>query len=68
MYHDYNEKRKTPQNNGRNRTAQSGKLAVKENYKFLGILEADTTMQTKMKEKTKKEFLRRTSNLFETKR
>ena len=32
----------------------------KETYKYLGFLEADTIKQMKMKDKIKKEYLRRT--------
>ncbi len=39
----------------------------KENYKYLGILEADIIKQVEMKEKIKKEYLRRTRKLLETK-
>ena len=39
----------------------------KEAYKYLGILEADTIKQVEMKEKIKKEYLRRTRKLPETK-
>ena len=39
----------------------------KEVYKYLGILEADIIKQVEMKEKIKKEYLRRTRKLFETK-
>ena len=42
-------------------------LGEKENYKYLGILEADTIKQTEMKRKVKKEYLRRTRKLLETK-
>ena len=42
-------------------------LGEKENCKYLGILEADTIKQVEMKEKTKKEYLRRTRKLLETK-
>ena len=35
-------------------------LGEKETYKYLGILEADTIKQVEMKEKIKKEYLRRT--------
>ena len=34
-------------------------LGENETYKYLGILEADTIKQGKMKEKIKKEYLRR---------
>ena len=39
----------------------------KETSKYLGILEADTIKQVEMKEKIKKEYLRRTRKLLETK-
>ena len=42
-------------------------LGEKESYKYLGILEADTIKRVKMKEKIKKEYLKRTRKLFETK-
>ena len=42
-------------------------LAENETYKYLGILEADTIKQVKMKEKIQKEYLRRSRKLHETK-
>ena len=42
-------------------------LAENETYKYLGILEADTIKQVKMKNKIQKEYLRRTRKLLETK-
>ena len=42
-------------------------LEEKETYKYLGILEADTIKQVEMKEKIKKEYLKRTRKLLETK-
>ena len=42
-------------------------LAENKNYKYLGILEADTIKQGEMKEKIHKEYLRRTRKLLETK-
>ena len=42
-------------------------LGEKETYKYLGILEADTIKQVEMKDKIKKEYLRRTRKLLETK-
>ena len=42
-------------------------LGEKETYKYLGILESDTNKQVEMKEKIKKEYLRRTRELLETK-
>ena len=41
-------------------------LRGKETYKYEGILEADTIKQIKMKEKFKKEYLRRMKKLLET--
>ena len=41
-------------------------LGEKENYKYLGILEADTIKQAEMKEKIKKEYYRRTRKLPES--
>ena len=38
-----------------------------ETYKYLGILEADSTKQAEMKDKIQKEYLRRTRKLLETK-
>ena len=43
------------------------KLGEKETYKYLGIFEADTIKRVEMKEKSKKEYLRRTRKLLETK-
>ena len=42
-------------------------LGEKETNKYLGILEADTIKQVEMKDKIKKEYLRRTRKLLETK-
>ena len=42
-------------------------LRVKDTYKYLGILEADTIKQVVVKEKIKKEYLRWTKKLLETK-
>ena len=42
-------------------------LGQKETYKYLDILEADTIKQVVMKDKIKKEYLRRTRKLLETK-
>ena len=42
-------------------------LGEKETYKCLGILEADTIKHVEMKDKIKKEYLRRTRKLLETK-
>ena len=38
-----------------------------ETYKYIGILEADTIKQVEMKDKIRKEYLRRTRKLLETK-
>ena len=42
-------------------------LREKETYKYLEILAADTIKQVKMKEKIKKEYLRKTGKVLETK-
>ena len=42
-------------------------LAENKTYKYLGILEADTIKQVKMKDKIQKEYLWRTRKLLETK-
>ena len=42
-------------------------LEEKETYKYLGILEANTIKQTQMKDRIRKEYLRRTRKLLETK-
>ena len=42
-------------------------LKENETYKQLSILEADTIKQVEKKDKTKKEYLRRTKKLLETK-
>ena len=42
-------------------------LGENEPYKYLGILEADTIKQLQMKDKIRKEYLRRTRKLLETK-
>ena len=42
-------------------------LGVKETYKYLGILEANTVKQVEMREKIQKEYLRGTRKLLETK-
>ena len=49
-------------NQDKNRT-----LEEKETNEYLGILEADTIKQGEMKEKIKKEYLKRTRKLLETK-
>ena len=42
-------------------------LGEKETYNYLGIMEADTIKQVEMKEKIKKEYLRRTKKLLRDK-
>ena len=42
-------------------------LGENETHKYLGILEADTIKQVQMKDKIRKEYLRRTRKLLETK-
>ena len=42
-------------------------LEEKETFKSLGILEVDTIKQVEMKDKIKKEYLKRTRKLLETK-
>ena len=42
-------------------------LGEKKTYKYFGILEADTIKQVEVKEKIKKEYLRKTRKLLETK-
>ena len=42
-------------------------LGRKETFKYLGILEADIIKEVEMKEKIKKEYLKRTRKLLETK-
>ena len=42
-------------------------LGKEETYKYLGILEADTIKQVEIKDKIRKEYLRRTRKLLETK-
>ena len=53
--------------NGTTKTRKIRTLGEKETYKYLGILVADTIKQVKMKERIKKEYLRRTRKLLETK-
>ena len=42
-------------------------LGENETYKYLSILEADTIKQVEMNDKIRKEYLRRTRKLLETK-
>ena len=56
--------------NGRSRTTKSRKirtLGEKETYKYLGRLEADNIKRGEMKDKIKKDYLRRTRELLEIK-
>ena len=57
-----NQKKKKKKKKKKKRT-----LGEKETYKYLGILESDIIKQEEMKEKIKKEYLRRTKKLLETK-
>ena len=41
-------------------------LGEKETYEYLGILEADAIKQVEIKDKIRKEYLRRTRKLLET--
>ena len=43
-----------------------GTLGEHETYKYLDILEADTIKQVEMKDKIRKEYIRRTKKLLET--
>ena len=43
----------------RNRTTKLRVLGEKENYKYLGILETDTSKQVETKEKVRKEYLKK---------
>ena len=63
MYHASNEKWQII-HDGKSQTTKSRE---KNTYKYLGILEANTIKQVEMKEKIKKEYLRRTRKLLETK-
>ena len=42
-------------------------LGENETYKYLGILEAETIKQVEIKDKIRKDYLRRTRKLLETK-
>ena len=53
--------------NGKRNQEKIRTLREKENYKFLWLLEVDTIKQVEMREKIKKEYLRRTRKLPETK-
>ena len=69
MYHANNEKRNTThdERNGITKPRKIRMLSEKESNKYFGILEADIIKQVKVKEKIKKEYLRRTRKLLETK-
>ena len=41
-------------------------LGEKENYKYMGILEADTIEQTKVKERVRNTYFKRIRTLFKT--
>ena len=69
MCHADKEKRKTA-NGGRNGITKWRKIRTvqeMENYKYLGILEANAMKHTEMKEKIKKEYFGRTRKQLETK-
>ena len=65
MCYACNEKRKRHLRDGMEQPNQDKirMLGEKETYKYLGISEADTIKQVEMKEKIKKEYLRRTCYL-----
>ena len=69
MCHASNENRQTTPDrwNGMTNQEKIRMLGEKETYKYLGILEADTIKQVEMKENIKKEYLRRTRKILETK-
>ena len=48
------------------RSQETMRTLREKNYKYVGILEADTIKQTEMKEKVRKEYFRRTIKLLET--
>ena len=64
-----NNKKQEMTHDGRNGTTKEKirTLREMETYKYLGILEADTIKHVKMKGKMKKECLRRTRKLLESK-
>ena len=57
-YASYEKRYMTP--DGRNGTTKSRKDSNVQRKRNLGILEADTTIEVEMKEKCKREYLRRT--------
>ena len=60
-----NNKKQKAIHDGRDRTTKS--LGVKETYKYLRILEANTIKQVEMKENIFKKYLRRMRKVLETK-
>ena len=62
MHHAHNEKRETT-HDGKNRTTNK----EKETYKYFGISEADNIKQVRMKRKIKKDYIRKTRKLLESK-
>ena len=69
MFHASNEKWQTRSNwlNGTTKSSKIRTLGEKNTYKYLGVLEADSIKQVAMKNKIKKEYLKRTRKLLETK-
>ena len=69
MCHAHHEKWQTTYDcwNGTTKSWQIWTLGENETYKYLGILEADTIKKVQMKDKIRKEYLRRTRKLLETK-
>ena len=69
MRHASNEKQPTicERRNGTTKSRKIRTLTEKQTYKYLGILEADTIKQEEIKEKIKKEYLRRTRKLLKNK-
>ena len=69
MCHASNEKQETThdERNGTNKSRQIRTLEEKETYKYLGISEAGTIKQVKIKQKRKKVYCRRTKKVLETK-
>ena len=69
MHHANNENWETTPDGGKELPNQE-KIRTpreEETYKYMGILETDSIKQVEMKEKIKKEYLRRTRKLLETK-
>ena len=69
MCHPNNEMQKKQMTEGIDKQLKKKirKLGEKETFKYLVILKADTIKQMKMKEKIKKEHLKRTKKLLEIK-